>query len=781
VAEGRATRTRAASGQGDLLTINVKLPAGYYEVFLEGVNQEQATGLWCAPANSGKTPPDGFMSIDTAMSWLAKPEQRPALIKNLSHVIGAGGQARERLAWRHVRPAADRKDWDYVINGRGNYETTRRLYAAGGIPVLEMFHDFPDWLGEAPESRFPENLVASARAWRDIALRWHKMWGALEVWNEPDIGAPEQPADQYAPLVKTLRAAMRRASVDTPVVSGAYSAANVFYIRQAALNGMLEESDIVSFHFYGDPAGLEGLVARHRDWLAESGFEAKPLWITEIGTQTFGKSTHHASLDGQRAAAHGYAAQAIEARACGVARIFPFVYEDYAETDGNLHFGMLRPNGSPLRKLAALAQAGRALAGMEYIGDIPPGKKTDVERIRVFAPAPGNASGNAAEALAVACLASTANTATSLTLPFRATSAQGIDGRTLPLTAKGDAATGINAADAGDGLVYLRAPRNAILGILKTDTPAMRLWRLGKTPAKPLPPPATLILQPKIDPAKLQASTARGYFLPENCARLPVEITVNNLGDQTRTVTLHANKTPNPGAAVAAAAIASATLTVNGNSRKTATLDIEIAALPEGAGSTGGAGIGERLLTITAEPDDRSRVGPVALTLISSPGKNGLAEYLRRSPYKFALTTGEHYRWENNANGALTFTHKPPATWGFTVTFAPNSDRWAYPRYSIPQEVNQSRVTGVLARVRCANPAQVRLMTWNQRGKSTVTTNPVIPADGDWHTAYVPLASFLGVAAATDAGDRITKISIGLNSQTDENTLEISDLYLLGE
>ncbi|MDR1282380.1 MAG: glycoside hydrolase family protein [Opitutaceae bacterium] len=759
LAEGRATVNDIGH-----LSITTTLPSGYHEVIFEAAGEAQATGVWCPPP--GEPPPDGFLSIDTALSWLAKPETRPALVANLRHVIGTGGLARERLSWAAIRPTEARPEWETARNR--SYETTRRLYVAAGVPVLEMFHDAPAWMGRAQKGKFPDDLVAASRAWRDVALRWHDLWGALEVWNEPDIAfGGNQPSDQYAPLVKTIRRAMRDAVVDTPVGGGVFASLNPAYLELAARNGLLDECDFLSFHYYGNPLGLERLVGQYRGWLATSGYATKPLWMTEVGLSRPGKTGVRPPIKEQAATALAYAMQAVEARACGVARFFPFVYVDYSEHDDSRHFGMLDRNGSPLRMLAASAQAGRALAGMEYAGDIPAATVPGAERIRVFV-ADGKksvATGNEQTALvviytgkAVAAATTTATAADAeVTLPFVALSAQGIDGRSLPLK------TGAKKAPAGDGLVYLRVARASLADSLKTDTEAMRLYQLGKAAAPVLPPVASIVLQPRIDPEKMQAISSRGYFLPAGCEHLPVTVGVNNLGDEARTVTLRAD------------GATGTSVTIPGGKHEQVTLDVKIAALP--AGVTGD----DRLLSITATADDGSRIGPAALTLIPSLGEGDIAAHLKTSAYHFALTAGEAYRWDRNANGTVTFAHGPPAAWGFTIKFPPGVDRWAYPRFTLPQEVAQSRITGVLVRARCLKPAIVRLMSWNDDGEMSVTHFPIIPADGEWHVTYVPLASYQGFSVVDPGTIRIAKLSVGFNSQTDENALEISDLYVIGK
>lgn len=745
VAEGDA----ASDGVG-LMAIHLSLPVGYYDVGFNEAGKGKETGIWVRPRATA--PSDEFLGLDAALSWLSRPEDRPALIKNLSHVVGAGGLARERLSWDAIHPAADRWDWE---TGR-KYETTRNLYAEAGVSVLEMFHNAPGWMGLDPKEKYPENLIAAEASWREVSRRWQRFWAALEVWNEPDIGfGGNQPADQYLPLVKTIRHAMRSTGATMPVGGGVFAFLNPGFVDLAARNGLLDEADFISFHYYGDPLGLERVIGQYRDWLVAAGHGTKPLWMTEVGQPYSGKTGVRPAVKVQADTALIQAMQAVEARACGVARFFPFVYAGYAEHDATRHYGMLDYAGSPLRMLAAVAQVGRALSGMEYAGDVPIQAVSDAKRIRVFKPS-GTAAGQRSDDVLVVVYSGKVASGAEITLPFPIREAQGIDGRSLPVD------QGSRRVPAGDGLVYLRVAPDALAGLVESDTEAMRLYGLGNNAAPPASPVSEIVLQPQIDPASVSAISARGYFLSPDCERFPVGIWINNFSEETRTIALHAH-----GAPVVEA-------TAGGGERVYVTLDVDVASLPAGMGGD------DRLLLIAATSSDGGRIGPVALTLIPSSAADDIAGHLKTSSYQFQLPVGSAYRWDKNANGTVTFGHQPPVIWGYSVTFS-GGDRWAYPRFTVPQEVDQAKVTGVLIRARCMNPATVRLMSWDEANVMNVTSFPIIPADGEWHVVYVPLTSYRGFVSTRPGAVPLSRISIGINSRTDENRIEISDLYVIGK
>ena len=159
---------------------------GFYEVVIEGQDEGKATGLWSRADKS--QPNDGFLGVDMAMSWLTKPEARAKQAAGLSQVMGTGVMARERLSWEAINPEDGKWEWEVDLRFPDRrYDSTRGLYAKAGVPLLEMFHDTPAWMGRAQNGRFPDNLPAAARGWEEVARRWSRLWGALEMWNEPDI------------------------------------------------------------------------------------------------------------------------------------------------------------------------------------------------------------------------------------------------------------------------------------------------------------------------------------------------------------------------------------------------------------------------------------------------------------------------------------------------------------------------------------------------------------------------------------------------------------------
>ncbi|MDR1279639.1 MAG: glycoside hydrolase family protein, partial [Opitutaceae bacterium] len=618
----------AAADERGLFIIRTTLAEGYYEISFGDAGK--SVGIWSVPRNN--IPDDGFYSLDTAMSWLTQPEMRPALVKNLKHVLASGGMARERMHWGHINPAQGKWEWETPKA----YDSLRRLYSKSGIKILEMFHDAPGWLGRQ-SAGFPDNLVESDRSWREIARRWHDTWGAIEAWNEADANSGRQPADQLAPILKVLRHALRTENISTPVGGGVFAGPypiwtgpNPDYLNLAAENGLLDECDFLSFHYYyEDPLVLEDQVRKFRNWMRAFGHEKKPIWLTETGALRYKETPGvRPTLQAQSRKSLIYAMQVVEARACGVERIFPFVYTDYNEGRSTLFFGMLDKGNTPLRILAASAQAGRMLSGMEYIGDISEKLVPGVRKIRIFAPV-SSMEKNAP--VLVVLYTDDISSGAKITLPFATKSAQGIDGRNLKLEDNG------KTVPAPDGMVYLRVSTKEIAQLVNTDTGAMKLCLLAKASSlPPSPVVADIVLQPKIARGQYAKVSSRGYVLKEDQEHFTVSAGINNLGDTTRTVTLETGLSN----------VSIAPVTVAANTRIEVPVDVAIADLP----ALRWGDPRHRLLTINAVADNGARIAPLALALIPSEPEKMIETWLEKFPYHVELDVGNVALWQSDTH-----------------------------------------------------------------------------------------------------------------------------------
>ncbi len=463
----------------------------------------QTFGLCALPAFQGA--PDAFFGIDSALSWLVDGEQHEDLIAILQRC--GVSISRERMNWGEVAPAADK------VNRQTKYTPVRELYRKYHLPVLELFHDAPAWTGKVGEHGYPQDQLAVAHSWAAIGTMYSPAWDGLEIWNEPDISAfaGDASPDQYVPLVKAISYSFHQAGIHTPLGGGVFSGPSDDFLRACAQNGLLDCVDFLSFHNYGDVLDVENQVARYRTWLRANGKETLPIWITECG-KPWKRGPERPPLGEDATSALAITMKAVEARACGVARHFPFVFPYYEENEAN--FGMMGKEGTPLRAMAAYAQAIHELAFRQFIGDLRCDDPA-VRRARVFI--------RGEQALIVLYTGVTAPGA-SVKIGVTPATVRGLDGRRLLLTSPG-------LVPIPDGLSYVTVSLRALIPWLRSDSHTLILSIAGQKapPTRGEPSPIVLSFRPPAHDATVSTSS-QGYLVSGTAvAQFPVHVLLSNL------------------------------------------------------------------------------------------------------------------------------------------------------------------------------------------------------------------------------------------------------------
>ncbi len=465
------------------VSLTLKLQRGYYDIAFP--DTEQQFGVVAIRQPSGT--PDPFFCIDGALSWLVPNSPlRAALVKGLRRCGIA--MVRERLRWEEIQPTPGKWRWDGFAGVHG-YDTLRRQLVAADLPALEVCHDAPAWIGRV--EKYPDDLIQTARSWTTIARHWHSAWGAIEVWNEPDIFfGGNLPGDQYAAVVKTLAWARRQANVKAQLVGGVVAHFDPDYQQCVARNGMLDLVDAASFHTYGHADSVQNLVARFRRWVGEFSYPEKPLWLTECG-RPWKKGHARPDPAQDKESALDITMKAVEARACGVARYFAFVYPYYEERDNN--FGMMGRAGTPLRSMAAYAQCIAQLSGLSYLGDLAC-RDTRLKRARLF--------GDDQRAVLVLYTGKPDPKAV-VDVGFSEGRVLGIDGRPLQRTSS-------SLVPIPDGLAYLLVDRHVVKSRLKRDTAARKLYAAAHGKMHKPQAAAPIVVRYQYD-AKLVDAKTQGY------------------------------------------------------------------------------------------------------------------------------------------------------------------------------------------------------------------------------------------------------------------------------
>lgn len=387
------------------------------------------------------------------------------------------GWGRDRFAWGELHPEPGRFDFD----GRGERsETLHRLAGEAGISIFDTFREAPAWNRRLRTDRdaegsetghysygcnvFPRNLIDAARSLAVVASRWSS-GKALAVWDAPDAGFGNGfPAEFVTALTKAVSTRFSLDKVPVLLVGGGLAGIrgedDMLY-RAYVSGGLLDDVDAVSLQSGEEISEIEYRVAglRATERARKNNRAGIPYWITGSGgswTDESGTGRPEAGTD--RRIAAQLVARAIEFRALGAEKFFPFTGKD--DRGGERNFGMLDRNDAPLRSMAAYAYLPRALAHREYVGDLKIG---GVMRSRVFTDGRD----------AVACLYA-GGERSPLKLPegLEILKAAGADGRTLEVR------DGLVPMD--DGIVYLYCDTFGLLPYLEVETPAMELYRLAR-------------------------------------------------------------------------------------------------------------------------------------------------------------------------------------------------------------------------------------------------------------------------------------------------------------
>ncbi|NLS95939.1 MAG: hypothetical protein GXX96_27705 [Planctomycetaceae bacterium] len=741
---GRVVPTANVNVSDDgLLRLSLQLEPGFYEI--EFPAAEQQFGVICQPAFEGDRDP--FFAIDSAMSWLVHDDAtREGLVK----VLARSGvpMSRERLNWGEVNPDVDRWDWE----SSRRYETLRQVCQREDIEVLEMFHGTTRWAGAV--GKYPEDLVGTARAWRQIARRLGPTWGAMEVWNEPDISFGDNlPADQYVALVKTFAYAFQQEKVATPLVGGVFAHFNRQYLDNAARNGLLDQVPIVSFHTYGRAPGMEELIGRYRQWLVDYGRPSMPLWLTECG-RPWKRGPQRPPADQDAESALDIVMKGVESKACGIDRYFPFVYPYYEERESN--FGMMGREATPLRSMASYVQLVTALSHKRYLGDLKC-EDAKIQRARVF--------GNGKEVLVVLCTGSPDTDATiRFDLPVQAIA--GIDGRQL--AAREDGSIPIP-----DGLVYVRLERKQLGERLQTDTQAMQLLAYSEQVKGEPQTASPVVLRYQFDADLVEARSEAYRLLAETPGKMSFAFRAYNLSSepQKRTLVLSFSQP------VVLEAEAAQSVTIPASGFADVRWDVDL--------SGAFAATGMLCATVRTQGADAAEGESVEIDLKGNPS---LDQVLGRYPVQRRLPIGDLSAWANNITGSgkMTMRVSEDGGWRLNCQFR-GGDRWVYPHLRLAGDVAVERYSAIVLRAKCAREAAVRLFLWEGDTGVGYISPVVIPADGKWHTAVVPFED-LTVSGANRPDpnhrldrDQVRRISIGMNSESDENTLDVSDVFFVAE
>lgn len=359
--------------------MELALPAGYYELRFPAL--DQLFGISILPPHPGKADP--FFAIEGLLET-----RTPDLYLSCLDLLARNGILHNR-EWTNFAGLHSRKE-EYDPRNDRFY----RAAGAKGIRSIFAFSDFPAWL-EPVASRtgrriLPGKLIELDRA---IARMLESRQAGLEgfhILNEYDLS--NFPAEANLPPLKVAAWAAREREI--VLIGAAFCKGSSLVEQESIAGGMLDFIDAFCIHTYAEPERMLSYVQEYRRDMKGHPKENMPIWITETGKpwhrgatgplkQAHGGALHnlHPQVKEDMISALWITMKAVEAKACGVARYYPFVMQFFQENDNN--FGMLDYYGTPLRSMHAYAFAANLLANQEYRGDWKE-NPTGLQPTRVF-------------------------------------------------------------------------------------------------------------------------------------------------------------------------------------------------------------------------------------------------------------------------------------------------------------------------------------------------------------------------------------------------------------
>lgn len=376
---GETGRSGRAEVRNRVLSVEFSLPTGFYELRFPALGQ--LFGISILPPHSGNVDP--FFAMEGLLEGRTRKIQENCLDLLVRNGISHN---REWSDFAGLHP----RSGEYVRRNDPLY----RIAGTKGIRSIFAFTDFPAWLepvaNQAGRNILPGKLIGLDRAMERMLESRKAGVEGFQILNEYD--GSTFPAEANLPPLKAAAWAARGREI--ALVGAAFCQGSTLIERESIAGGMLDFIDVFCIHTYAEPERMLPYVQEYRHDMKGHPKENMPIWITESGKpwhrgisgvvkQVYGGTLDnlHPQVEEDMISALWITMKAVEAKACGVARYYPFVMQFFQENNSN--FGMLDYYGTPLRSMHAYSFAANLFAGQEYRGDWkdnPPG----LQPTRVF-------------------------------------------------------------------------------------------------------------------------------------------------------------------------------------------------------------------------------------------------------------------------------------------------------------------------------------------------------------------------------------------------------------
>jgi hypothetical protein len=327
-----------------------KLAPGYYELTCSSGDTNTTSAIGVVASVDLDKDSRGRVGVDVAMAWCIPKEQW----KDAATMVRMSGikWVRERIAWGGVEPGKGSFNWT-------NYDEVADLLHSEGLNISQVMDFAPQWSFENNPGPAPQDLTGVYRFLKAAVDRYKGKIQAWEMWNEVDKGWPTL-GDTYSAELKAAYLGAKDADPDVLVLPSSFSAHTMLpFAANMGECQVQDYFDVLDLHRYHEPRGHASTVKAYNSAVQN---KSKPVWLTETNLLLWPSEGNNKKLLGhveQLRACRYIPRAAATLLSSGLERIFFFMLPDRPE--GDVQFGLLRPDLTPYPSFIALATAARIL------------------------------------------------------------------------------------------------------------------------------------------------------------------------------------------------------------------------------------------------------------------------------------------------------------------------------------------------------------------------------------------------------------------------------------
>ena len=686
-------------------------PAGFYEIELEN---GQRIGVLAAP--TAKKPYDDFFAHEALFGG-----ESPSYIRDHIAVFRKFGllNVREYCGWQDMAQ-------------HGNYSGQRAILDTlhdGGLRSMIFFDRLPAVANVGGKSNLPRYMHKLSDE-ADRLLDCSSNADYIQVYNE----FVNRLGDASVPATVLFGNRIREKHSQAVLIGQGMCAAqqSVSAVSSFVQNGYHELTEALCIQTYAAPEAIEAIIRDYREALKGDDRQGMDLWCTESGKPWY-RGGVSATLKGKVSAekrradiledqisAKWIAMKAVEFKALGAKRYFPFTQKPHVENANN--FGMIDFLHTPMRSQAAYLVLPGVIGGMKYIGDLRFPASENITLCRVFS----------GKDRTVAVLYRNDNDTAPVSLRgLPVTGILSVDGARIPVASDKVKMTG--------GILYLELDGQKLGGSLVTDTEAMRLFAMsehGQAHSRKVYPGVLLYdYQPERD----GTCDPAGYnFLPRRIDVVAMNFSPEEIEIKPETILPH-------GAKVVESPSDLIKIPANGEVAVSWEIDWK--------------GCNESNPVFKVQ-DGNGNTPPLSLRFFY--------------PEKCASKTFDFMnldRWTRNCNGDMSIQYDPPENaLRFHVNFLGHTDRWVFPRYTLSDSETFDDVVALEFKIKAIQSPREKRYAFNIVfiGDNRLGYEP--PTE-EWETRTVMLKGAIQ--------DNARSMMIGMGAYSPEMVFWIKDIRFL--